>query len=191
MLERMFVIPGINQPVGLDVILDLVPVRRQHRRRRARQPTSRGKRATSACRNGRWRGWPGNIGFDLLLGLIPLVGAIPDFFFRSNTRNLRIIKRHLDKHHPAHRRRSRAPLPGASAPSADLLRQERPFERGSKRVLAAVGTDRMPAFQILVIIGLVAIASSRRRPSCAHGRDARGRPWSTGRRTSADSARPA
>ena len=36
-----------------------------------------------------------------LLGLIPWIGAVPDFFFRSNTRNLRIIKRHLDKHHPA------------------------------------------------------------------------------------------
>ena len=41
----------------------------------------------------------GNIGVDWLLSLIPWVGAIPDFFFRSNTRNLRIIKRHLDKHH--------------------------------------------------------------------------------------------
>jgi Domain of unknown function (DUF4112) len=35
-----------------------------------------------------------------VLGLIPWIGAIPDFFFRSNTRNLRIIKGHLDKHHP-------------------------------------------------------------------------------------------
>jgi hypothetical protein len=43
----------------------------------------------------------GNIGVDWLLGLIPWVGAIPDLFFRSNTRNLRIIKRHLDKHHAA------------------------------------------------------------------------------------------
>ena len=41
----------------------------------------------------------GNIGVDWLLGLIPWVGAIPDFFFKSNTRNLRIIKRHLDRHH--------------------------------------------------------------------------------------------
>jgi hypothetical protein len=41
----------------------------------------------------------GNIGVDWLLGLIPWVGAVPDLFFRSNTRNLRIIKRHLDKHH--------------------------------------------------------------------------------------------
>jgi hypothetical protein len=43
----------------------------------------------------------GNVGFDFLLGLIPWVGAIPDFFFRSNSRNLKIIKRHLDKHHPS------------------------------------------------------------------------------------------
>jgi hypothetical protein len=41
----------------------------------------------------------GNVGVDWLLGLIPWIGAVPDFFFRSNTRNLRIIKRHLDKHH--------------------------------------------------------------------------------------------
>jgi len=41
----------------------------------------------------------GNIGVDWLFGLIPWVGAIPDLLFKSNTRNLRIIKRHLDKHH--------------------------------------------------------------------------------------------
>ena len=34
------------------------------------------------------------------LGAIPLVGDAFDFFFRSNTRNLKIIKKHLDKHHP-------------------------------------------------------------------------------------------
>ena len=43
----------------------------------------------------------GNVGLDFLLGLIPVVGAVPDFFFRSNTRNLNLIRRHLDRHHPA------------------------------------------------------------------------------------------
>ena len=43
----------------------------------------------------------GNVGTDWALGLIPIVGAVPDFFFRSNTRNLRIIRKHLDRHHPA------------------------------------------------------------------------------------------
>ena len=97
-LERLVVIPGINKPVGLDVILDLVPVV--------------GDVAAAAL--GAYIVWEaknvgmsrlqitrmaGNVGFDWLLGLIPWVGAIPDFFFRSNTRNLKMIKRHLDKHH--------------------------------------------------------------------------------------------
>ena len=99
-LERLFVVPGLNRPVGLDVILDLVPV----------------VGSTAAAAIGAYLAWEarnlgmsrwqisrmaGNIGVDWLLGLIPWVGAVPDFFFRSNTRNLRMIKRHLDKHHAA------------------------------------------------------------------------------------------
>jgi hypothetical protein len=42
----------------------------------------------------------GNIGIDMLLGAIPIIGAIPDYFFRSNTRNLKLIRRWLEKHHP-------------------------------------------------------------------------------------------
>lgn len=102
LLERMFVVPGINRPVGLDVILDLVPVL--------------GDVVGTAL--GAWMVWEarnlgmskfhiarmaGNVGIDTLLGAIPFVGAIPDFFFRSNTRNLKIIKRWLDKNHPAAR----------------------------------------------------------------------------------------
>lgn len=100
MLEGMFTIPGTRQRVGLDVILDVLPVA--------------GGLVGSAL--GAWMVWEarnlgmskwqmarmaGNVGVDALLGAIPFVGAIPDFFFRSNTRNLRIIRRHLDRHHPA------------------------------------------------------------------------------------------
>jgi hypothetical protein len=99
MLERMFVVPGLNRQVGLDVILDLIPVVGD----------------VIAAALGAWIVWEarnlgmpkwqlarmgGNVGIDFLLGAIPFVGAIPDFFFRSNTRNLRILKRWLDKHHP-------------------------------------------------------------------------------------------
>lgn len=101
-MERLFVIPGTNKPVGLDVVLDLVPF----------------LGSTAAAVLGTYMAWEarnlgmskwqmtrmaGNIGVDWLLGLIPWVGAIPDYFFKSNTRNLRIIRRHLDKHHPASR----------------------------------------------------------------------------------------
>lgn len=98
--ERLFTIPVINQKVGLDVILDLVPIG--------------GSFAGAAI--GSYLVWEarnlgmsktqmarmfGNVGIDWALGLIPWVGAIPDLFFRSNSRNLRLLKRHLDRHHPA------------------------------------------------------------------------------------------
>ena len=98
LLERLFVIPGINRPIGLDVILDVVPVVGDV------AAAALGAYIVWEARNLGMSKWQmtrmaGNVGFDWLLGLIPLIGAVPDFFFRSNTRNLRIIKRHLDKHH--------------------------------------------------------------------------------------------
>jgi hypothetical protein len=41
-----------------------------------------------------------NTVFDTVIGFVPLVGDAADVLFRSNTKNLRIVKRHLDKHHP-------------------------------------------------------------------------------------------
>jgi len=97
-LERLVVIPGINRPVGLDVILDLVPVIGDV------AAAALGAYIVWEAKNvgmSRWQitRMAGNVGFDWVLGLIPWVGAIPDFFFRSNTRNLKMIKRHLDMHH--------------------------------------------------------------------------------------------
>jgi hypothetical protein len=98
LLERMVVIPGINRPIGLDVILDLIPGVGDI------AGAALGAYIVWEARNLGMSKWQltrmsGNVGFDFLLGLIPWVGAIPDFFFRSNTRNLRMIRRHLDKHH--------------------------------------------------------------------------------------------
>jgi len=99
LLEQAFVIPGTNQRFGFDVVLDLIPVVGD----------------VVAAAMGAWMVWEarnlgmskwhiarmgGNVGVDFLLGAIPFIGAIPDFFFKSNTRNLRIVKRWLDKHHP-------------------------------------------------------------------------------------------
>ena len=101
-LERAFTIPGLKRKIGLDVLLDIIPV----------------VGGTAAAAMGAWLVWEarnlgmskwhlarmaGNVGLDWLLGLIPFIGAIPDFFFRSNTRNLRIVKKWLDKHHPESR----------------------------------------------------------------------------------------
>lgn len=102
LLERLFVIPGINRPIGLDVILDAVPVVGDI------AAAALGAYIVWEARNVGMSKWKiarmaGNVGFDWLLGLIPWVGAIPDFFFRSNSINLRMIKRHLDKHYPGTR----------------------------------------------------------------------------------------
>ena len=102
LLERLFVIPGLNKPIGLDVILDVVPVVGDI------AAAALGAYIVWEGRNIGMSKWQltrmaGNVGFDWLLGLIPWVGAIPDYFFRSNTRNLKMIKRHLDKHYPGTR----------------------------------------------------------------------------------------
>ena len=99
LLERALGVPGTNMRVGLDSILGLIPVV--------------GDVMTAAM--GAWLIWEarnlgmskfhlvrmaGNVGFDTLVGAIPLAGDVFDFVFKSNTRNLRMVKRWLDKHHP-------------------------------------------------------------------------------------------
>jgi hypothetical protein len=100
LLEGLFTIPGLNRKVGLDFMLNILPI---------------GGDIVGAAM-GSWIVWEarnlgmskmqmarmfGNVGLDFTLGLVPFIGAIPDLMFRSNTRNLKIIKRHLDKHYPA------------------------------------------------------------------------------------------
>ncbi len=100
LLERGFTIPGTRQTVGLDALIGLIPVGGDI------ITAAMGLYIVWEARNlGMSRGamvrMVGNVGFDWLLGLIPGVGDVADFFYRSNSRNLRIIRRHLDKHHPA------------------------------------------------------------------------------------------
>lgn len=100
MLEGLFVIPGTNRRVGLDSLVGLIPVV--------------GDLATAAM--GAWIVWEArnlgmpkwqlarmaaNVGFDTVVGAIPFAGDVFDFLFKSNTKNLRIIRKHLDKHHPS------------------------------------------------------------------------------------------
>ena len=99
LLERSFTIPGINRPVGLDALAGLVPVLGDV------VTAAMGAYVVWEASNlgmPRWKLWrmAGNVAFDTAVGAVPLVGDVFDFLFRSNSRNLRILKRHLDKHHP-------------------------------------------------------------------------------------------
>ena len=100
LLERSLKIPGTKIPIGLDALVGLIPVA--------------GDLITAAM--GAWMIWEAknlglpkwqlwrmaaNVGFDTAIGAVPLVGDVFDFAFKSNSKNLRIIQRHLDRHHPA------------------------------------------------------------------------------------------
>jgi hypothetical protein len=102
LLERSFVLPGVRMPIGLDAIVGLVPVIGDF------ITAAMGAYIVWEARNlglPKWQLWrmSGNILFDTALGAVPVVGDAADFLFRSNSRNLKIIKRHMDKHHPATR----------------------------------------------------------------------------------------
>ena len=100
LLERAFVVPGLNRGVGLDSLIGLVPVVGD----------------VMAAALGAWIVWEArnlgmsrfqlarmaaNVGIDTAIGAIPFAGDLFDFVYRSNSKNLRIVKRYLDKHHPA------------------------------------------------------------------------------------------
>lgn len=102
LLENSFTIPGVNYRIGLDAIAGLVPVVGDF------VTAAMGAWIVWEARNlglPRWKLWrmAGNVALDTAVGAIPVIGDAADFLFRSNSRNLKVIRRHLDKHHPASR----------------------------------------------------------------------------------------
>lgn len=100
LLERAILLPGINRRVGLDALVGLIP----------------GIGDLVGAMLGAWLIWEArnlgasrwllarmaaNTAFDAVLGVVPVAGDVADLAFRSNSRNLRLLKRHLDRVHPA------------------------------------------------------------------------------------------
>jgi hypothetical protein len=90
-LESAILIPGIRRRIGLDAVLGLMP----------------GLGDAMAGAMGLYLVWEarnlgasrftlarmvGNVLVDTLLGSVPVAGDIFDLFFRSNTRNLKLIR---------------------------------------------------------------------------------------------------
>ena len=98
-LERAFVIPGINRAIGFDAIIGLIPVVGDV------IAGAMGLYLVYEARNLGMAKWTlarmlANVGIDTAIGAIPVAGDLFDFLFRSNSKNLRLVKRHLDRHHP-------------------------------------------------------------------------------------------
>lgn len=99
LLERSLAIPGTKVPVGLDAAIGLVPIMGDV------IAAALGAYVLWEARNLGMPKWKlarmaGNIAFDTALGAVPVAGDLFDLAFRSNSRNLKIIRRHLDSHHP-------------------------------------------------------------------------------------------
>jgi len=99
LLERVLVVPGTRFHFGLDALLGLVPVVGDL------LAAAMGAWIIWEARNlgmSRWQllRMSANVGIDTAIGAIPLIGDAFDLAFRSNSKNLRIIRKHLDRHHP-------------------------------------------------------------------------------------------
>jgi hypothetical protein len=99
LLERSVTVPGTRIGVGLDAVLGVITVIGDA------IAAALGAYLLWEARNlglPKWKLWrmAGNIAFDAAVGAVPVAGDIFDFAFRSNSRNLKLVKRHLDKHHP-------------------------------------------------------------------------------------------
>lgn len=99
LLERSLTVPGTKLTFGLDSVVGLIPVVGDA------IAAALGAYLLWEAKNlglPKWKLWrmAGNIAFDTAVGAVPVAGDLFDFAFRSNSRNLRIVKRHLDRHHP-------------------------------------------------------------------------------------------
>jgi hypothetical protein len=98
-LDSAVRVPGTNIRFGADALLNLIPG--------VGTLTSKGMSGYliwEACRLGvpmsTLLRMIGNVGVDFVISAIPLVGWVGDVFYRSNLRNIDLLRKHLDKAHP-------------------------------------------------------------------------------------------
>lgn len=96
LLDEAFAIPGTKWRVGLDSLLGLVPgagdlasavMAGYVLRQSAKLGVSRLTLARMF----------GNVALDLAVGAVPVLGDLFDVAFKSNRRNLRLLRKHLDR----------------------------------------------------------------------------------------------
>jgi hypothetical protein len=99
LLDSAVRVPGTNIRFGADAMLNLIPG--------VGLLTSKGLSAYliwEAHRLGMPTGtllrMARNVGIDFVISAIPLVGWIGDVFYRSNLRNMDLLRQHLNRAHP-------------------------------------------------------------------------------------------
>lgn len=98
-LDSAVRVPGTNIRFGADALLNLIPG--------LGTLASKGMSAYLIW-EARRLGVPmptlmrmiGNVGVDFVISSVPLVGWVGDVFYRSNLRNMDLLRKHLDRAHP-------------------------------------------------------------------------------------------
>jgi hypothetical protein len=93
LLDDAIRVPIVNWRIGLDPLIGLIP---------GAGDTVAAIMAAVMLASAAKRGVPGvilarmgiNIGVDYLIGLVPFVGDLGDFAFKSNRKNLELLRRH-------------------------------------------------------------------------------------------------
>lgn len=93
-MDTRYRVPGTSYRFGLDPIISLLPVVGDT----ASLLISLYPLAEAARAGVRRRvlvRMLANLGLDWLAGLVPLIGVIPDAWYKANTRNLRLLEKEL------------------------------------------------------------------------------------------------
>ncbi|MEO0330652.1 MAG: DUF4112 domain-containing protein [Bacteroidota bacterium] len=95
-MDSKFRVPGTNFRFGLDPILGLIPGLGD-----ATSLAISGTLVYYMAKHGVSRKviimMLGNIALDAIFGSIPILGNLFDFFYKANTRNIRLLKRHYEE----------------------------------------------------------------------------------------------
>ena|SRR2546421_666322 len=102
LLDNALRIPGTQIRIGLDPVIGLIP---------GFGDLAGGLASTYIILEAARAGAPaslllrmlGNVGIDSLLGSVPVAGDLFDVVWRSNTRNVRLLERHLEAPHATRR----------------------------------------------------------------------------------------
>ena len=96
LMDSQFKVPGTNFKFGLDPILGLVPILGD-----VSTFAVSGALVLTMARHGASRNvvirMVVNIILDLIIGSIPLIGAVFDFVFKANDKNVRLLRRHYQE----------------------------------------------------------------------------------------------
>ncbi len=93
-MDTRYRVPGTSYRFGLDPIISLLPVIGDTASLLISvYPILEAKRA--GVRRRTLAKMLANLGLDWLVGLVPLIGVIPDAWYKANTRNLSLLEREL------------------------------------------------------------------------------------------------